>query len=124
MSNLPKISDAEWEVMKLLWDKGNITSKEIVEALKSTTNWSSTTIYTLINRLVKKNAVGIKEGTSPYICYPLVSQEELRTEESKSFLKKVFDGSLNLMLVNFVKNEKLSNEEIEDLKNILENRKE
>ncbi|MEW9094052.1 MAG: BlaI/MecI/CopY family transcriptional regulator [Clostridiaceae bacterium] len=124
MSNLPKISDAEWEVMKLLWDKGNITSKEIVEALKSTTNWSSTTIYTLINRLVKKNAVGIKEGTSPYICYPLVSQEELRTEESKSFLKKVFDGSLNLMLVNFVKNEKLSNEEIEELKNILEDRKE
>ncbi|WP_315115010.1 BlaI/MecI/CopY family transcriptional regulator [uncultured Clostridium sp.] len=124
MSNLPKISDAEWEVMKLLWDKGNITSKEIVETLKSTTNWSSTTIYTLINRLVKKNAVGIKEGTSPYICYPLVSQEELRTEESKSFLKKVFDGSLNLMLVNFVKNEKLSNEEIEELKDILEDRKE
>ncbi|WP_027626289.1 BlaI/MecI/CopY family transcriptional regulator [Clostridium lundense] len=123
MSQLPKISDAEWQVMKVLWEKGPITSKEVVEILKSTTKWSSTTIYTLINRLVNKKAVGIKEGSSPYICYALIPQEEITMEESQSFLKRVFDGSLNLMLVNFLKNDKLSQNEIEELKNILDNNK-
>lgn len=123
MNKLPKISDAEWQVMKVLWEKGPITSSEIVEILKPITKWSSTTIYTLINRLVNKKAVGIKEGSSPYICYTLISQEEIRIEESQSFLKKVFDGSLNLMLLNFLKNDKLSQKEIEELKRILEDNK-
>lgn len=118
-----KISDAEWQVMKVIWERAPITSSEIVEALKTVTKWSPTTIYTLINRLVNKKAVRIEEGSSPYICYPLISQEEFSREESKSFLRKVYSGSLNLMLSNIVKEHGLSDEEIDELKRILDESK-
>lgn len=123
MDKTPKISDSEWQVMKVIWEKSPITSTEIVEILKVRMEWGTTTIYTLINRLVKKEAIGIKEGSSPNVCYPLIEENDLKKEESKFFLKKVFDGSLNLMLVNFLKDEKLSNEEVEELKQILEKNK-
>lgn len=116
----PKISDAEWQVMRVLWEKAPITSSEIAEILKPVTKWSTTTVYTLITRLVNKKAVAIEEGTSPYVCRPLVSREELQREESKSFLKKVYDGSLNLMLANFIEEQGLSEGEIEELKKILD----
>lgn len=123
MDKTLKISDSEWQVMKIVWGKSPVTSTEIVEILKGRTEWSATTIYTLINRLVKKGAIGIEEGSSPNICYPLIEENDFKREESKSFLKKVFDGSLNLMLVNFLKDEKLTDEEIEELKRILDKSK-
>ncbi|MDP4180170.1 MAG: BlaI/MecI/CopY family transcriptional regulator [Bacillota bacterium] len=123
MNKIPKISDSEWQVMKVLWDKAPITSSEIVEILKPITKWSSTTIYTLLSRLVNKKAVRIEAGSSPYICYPVISREECRKQERKSFLNKVYDGSLNLMLSNFIDEHKLSNEEIEELKSILDKSK-
>ncbi len=123
MKKLPKISDAEWQVMKVLWKKSPITSSEIVEILKPINNWSTTTIYTLINRLINKKAIAVEEGTSPRLCYPLISEEESSMEESSFFLKKVFNGSLNIMLANFLKNDKLSKKEIEELKHILDDTK-
>lgn len=121
MKKLPKISDAEWHIMKILWDKAPVTSSEIVEKLRPLTGWSPTTIYTMITRLVNKKLVAIEAGSSPYVCRPLVSQEETRREESKSFLKKVYDGSLNMMLSNMVLDRKLSDQEIDELKKILDN---
>ncbi len=123
MKKIPKISDAEWQVMKVLWEHAPVTSSEIVERLKPLTHWSTTTIYTLIARLAKKKAVEIDSGSSPYRCSPLISREEIRREESNSFLKKVYDGSLNLMLTNMVDNGRLSDQEIEELKKILDGSK-
>jgi len=123
MNESSKITEAEWNVMRVLWDKGPVTSSEIVEILKPTTQWSTTTIYTLINRLVNKKAVAIKEGSSPNLCYALISKNELRKKENESFLKKVYDGSLNLMLANIVESEPFSDKEIEELKKILDESK-
>ncbi|GAB6172497.1 BlaI/MecI/CopY family transcriptional regulator [Paradesulfitobacterium aromaticivorans] len=120
MNKIPKISDAEWQVMKILWEKAPVTSSEIVESLRLKTGWSPTTIYTLINRLVKKKVVAIEKGSSPYVCRPLLSQKECRSEARNSFLKKVYDGSLNLLLTNILEEEGLSDEEVAELKRILD----
>ncbi|MDP4093210.1 MAG: BlaI/MecI/CopY family transcriptional regulator [Bacillota bacterium] len=120
MKETIKISDAEWQVMKVIWAKSPIASNEIVEILKKTTKWSPTTVYTLINRLVNKKAIRVEAGSTPNICYPLVSQEEIRHEESKNFVSKVFDGSLSLMLAHMVDEQTLSDEEIDELKHILD----
>ena len=119
MKETIRISDAEWQVMKIIWNKAPVTSSEILEELKPVTKWSTTTIYTLINRLVKKKAIAVEKGSSPYVCRPLVDQKDLRREERTSFLKRVYDGSLNLMVANMVE-EGLSDEEIDELKDILE----
>jgi BlaI family transcriptional regulator, penicillinase repressor len=123
MKELPKITEAEWQIMKVLWDKAPITSAGIAEILKPSTNWSTTTIYTLISRLVNKKVIAVKEGSSPHLCYPLISRQEIRNEENKSFLKRIYDGSLNVMFKNFLEDQKLSDEEIEELKQILEEQK-
>lgn len=117
---LPKISDAEWEVMKIIWNRPRITSNEIISLLGDKSDWKSSTIKSLINRLLKKEAISFEKQSKEYFYYPLVSEDECTKEESESFIKRVFNGSINSMLVNFVKSESLSNEDIEKLKEILD----
>ncbi|MGL5353952.1 MAG: BlaI/MecI/CopY family transcriptional regulator [Clostridium sp.] len=123
MKELPKISDAEWEVMKIIWKSPKITSTLIIEELSGSTEWKPATIKSLISRLLNKEAIGFDKNGKEYYYYPLVSEEECRREESKSFLNKVFDGSLNSMILNFVKSEKLTADDINELRNILDNTK-
>jgi len=124
LNELPQISDSEWEVMKVLWARGSATARELVEDLKPDVDWHSRTIKTFLNRLVKKGAVGYRDKGRAYKYYPLASQQECRFEETRSFLEKVYDGAVQLMLAQFLKEEKLSPEEIEELKRILDSREE
>lgn len=125
MTNIPKISEAEWEVMKIFWSKTEpCTANEIVDALDGLSDWKPNTVKTLITRLVNKKALGFKEQRRIYLYYPLVSQEDCVRAETKSFAKRVSGGALKPMLVTFLQDEKLSSDEIEELKRILEERKE
>lgn len=121
MLEKPNISDAEWEVMKICWSINHpFTANEIVKALGEHNEWKPNTIKTLIGRLVKKGALGYKEDGRNYLYYPLIAEEECVKAESKSFLTRVFGGALKPMLVTFLQEEKLSREEIEELKRILD----
>lgn len=123
MKEFPRISDAEWQVMKVLWERSPLTSTEIIEALKLDTAWSPKTIHTLISRLVKKKALKVKKESPFYLYYPLITEQECRRVETESFLQKVYDGSFRLLVANFIKDERLSEEEIEGLKRILDDKK-
>ena len=122
MSKLPKISDSEWEVMKIIWSKEEITANEIIESLNGKQEWKNTTVKSLINRLLNKEAIGFRKNGKEYFYYPLISEEECIKEESQSFLKKVFNGSLNEMVLNLVKSEKLTKDDINELRDILNNK--
>lgn len=121
MKNIPQISEAELEVMKILWELESATSGEIVEKLSKTSEWKPKTIHTLITRLVSKEAITAEklDGKS-YIYSPKVKEEEYKNYANKSFLQKLYNGSLNLMLSSFIKQQKLSKDDIEELKNILD----
>ena len=124
MPKLPKISEAEWEVMKILWSKSvPCTANEVLDALKDYSDWKPNTVKTLITRLVKKEALGFKEERRIYYYYPLVTEDECVEEETKSFVKRFFGGELKPMLVTFLQDEKLSEEEIQELKRLLEERR-
>ncbi|MDH6427005.1 BlaI/MecI/CopY family transcriptional regulator [Paenibacillus sp. FSL R7-0048] len=119
----PKISDAEWEVMKVLWASAPRTAGEIVEALEGNRDWNPKTVRTLIKRLTEKRAIGYNQTGRVYSYYPLVREEECVQSETRSFLKRIYGGTLRPMLVNFLQDEKLSREDIEELKRILDERK-
>ena len=125
MSEIPKISEAEWEVMKIFWSKPiPCTANEIVDALGSFSDWKPNTVKTLITRLVKKGALGFREERRIYWYYPLITENKCIRSETKSFVKRVFGGgAIKPMLVTFLQEENLSQEEIEELKRILEERK-
>jgi len=125
MRELPKISEAELEVMKVLWVESPQTANEIIERLESTTDWKPKTIRTLINRLVQKEAVSYhQEKGRLYTYYPLVSQESYLQVETKSLLKRFYGAAFKPLLVNFLKEEKLSSEDINELKRILDEKAE
>lgn len=124
MSEIPKISEAEWEVMKIFWAKAvPCTANEIVDVLGSFSDWKPNTVKTLITRLVKKGALGFREERRIYWYYPLITENKCIRSETKSFVKRVFGGAIKPMLVTFLQEENLSQEEIEELKRILEERK-
>ena len=122
MKKLPKISESEWQVMKLLWAKSPATANEIVEKLTKTNFWSPKTIRTLLNRLVKKNALGFEQKGRQYHYFPLVDQADCMKAESSSFLQRVYGGVTKPMLAAFIENADLKGEDIEELKRILDER--
>ena len=119
MSKIPKISEAEWVVMKAIWDENPVSSNRVVEILSESTKWNPKTIKTLLTRLVKKGAVGHDSEGRSYLYYPLIEEQILVKAESKSFLKRVFRGALKPMIATMVESEDLSQEEIEELKRLL-----
>ena len=122
MSKLPTISEAEYEVMKIVWASAPISTNEVVERLVETTTWTPKTIQSLLGRLVKKGALAYEKNSRVLVYTPLVKEEEYLDKESSTFLKKFYNGTLSSMVVNFLKQDKLSKEDIQELKQILEER--
>ena len=104
--------------MKIIWSHSPQTLPEILDKLKET-EWSRTTIQTYLARLVKKGALSTKRQGKGYLYYPAVSENDCQFTESRNFLRRVYDGSLSKMVMGFVKNGSLSNEELNELKNII-----
>src|SRR4051812_49937857 len=105
---LPAISEAEWTVMKVLWERSPLTAREVVEALAVETTWKPKTIHTLLARLVKKGALSTTRPAREYLFKPTVAEAECQHEESRSFLERVFDGEVAPFLACFVRDKKLS----------------
>ena len=120
MQDRPKISDAEWQVMKVLWAKSPVTANQIVEKLAVETDWKPKTVRTLINRLATKNAIGFDKDGRQYMYYPVLSEEECVRQETRSFMSRVRAGALKPMLAAFLEEENLTQAEIDELKNILD----
>ncbi|MBB6671897.1 BlaI/MecI/CopY family transcriptional regulator [Cohnella nanjingensis] len=123
MNNPPRISEAESEVMKLLWQKEPLSANEIIEQLKQQMDWSDQTIKTFLNRLLKKEAIRFEKAGRNYLYYPLVSHDEYLKSENKTFLNRVYNGAVGLMCAKFLEEEKLSDADIEQLQQLLEKMK-
>jgi len=114
-----RISDAEWTVMKVVWQLRTATARQVVEALAADAVWKPKTIHTLLSRLVQKGALATEKPGREYLFRPLVSEEESRVAASRSFITRVFDGRIAPFLACFLADQKLSRKEIAELKSIL-----
>ncbi len=124
MKKLPKISESEWQVMRVLWKKSPLTANEIVEELAGNTNWKPKTIKTLITRLAKKGAVKFEKEGRLYRYYPAVNKDECVRMERRSFVRRIYGGINKPMLAAFLEDAKLSAEDISELKKILDQKAE
>jgi len=118
--SLPKISDAEWVVMRALWSGGAMTTNQVVDALDASTHWKPKTIHTLLSRLVRKGALTFERKGREYLFTPRVNAAECEREVAQSFLGRFFGGELAPFLARCVEQERLKPSEIEELKRILE----
>ena len=117
-----KLFDSELKVMSVLWREGDATAKHISDVLKEETGWNMNTTYTLIKRCIKKGAI---ERSEPhFMCHALISQEEVQEAETEELINKIYDGSVDKLFAALLGRKKLSAEQIEKLKQIVEEEEE
>lgn len=124
MDQLPRISETEWEIMRVIWSRSPqspVSAAEIIEALVAQdATWHPVTAKTLLNRLVKKGVLGFQLEGRSYLYRPLVRERDCVNAVSSSFLQRVFGGSLNLMVAHFVEHRKLSPKQLKELRRLLD----
>ena len=120
---LPRIAESEWRVMQVLWEKGPQTANDVVEALDGAVPWKPRTVKTLISRLVKKGAVQFEEEGTRYRYSAAVAESECIRSETKSFVRRVYQGAMKPALAAFLENADLSPQEIKELQEILEQKR-
>ncbi|MCX6929021.1 MAG: BlaI/MecI/CopY family transcriptional regulator [Verrucomicrobia bacterium] len=119
-AEVPRITDGEWTIMKVVWAHKTTTAKQVVEALASETAWKIQTIQTLMSRLVQRGALAADKSAREHTFTALVTEQECRQDVSRSFLARVFDGEIAPFLACLLERKKLTRKEIAELKRILE----
>ncbi|MCA9076372.1 MAG: BlaI/MecI/CopY family transcriptional regulator [Planctomycetaceae bacterium] len=119
MAEIP-ISDAEWQVMNVIWNDQPLSSQEVVDALTAQTDWAPATIKTMLHRLVKKSVLTFETQGNRYVYRASVRRHQCVKQASKSFLRRVFEGEPAPLLAHFLKSSRLTPEEIADLRRILD----
>lgn len=120
MKKVPSISEAEYQVMKIIWQKSPISTNEVVEKLEKMTAWKPKTIQTLLSRLVKKGALEYVKQGRVFVYTPLIQEREILENENTSFIERFYDGMANSMVVNLLEQDKLSEEDMNELKQLLD----
>lgn len=115
-----EISDAEWQVMHVIWDRQPVAAQDVVAALQKPNDWSPATIKTMLHRLVKKKVLHFSIEGNRYIYRATVKREQCVRQASLSFLERVFSGDAAPMLACFVRSGKLSRKDIAALKRLLD----
>lgn len=117
----PDISDSEWVVMEALWEHSSQTASELTKTLRPSSNWAENTVRTLLTRLVEKGALRTGEtsgGTRIFI--PAVKRDDCVAAESESFMQRMFRGAAQPLLIHFASHAKLTPEEVNELKVLLD----
>lgn len=116
----PPITDAESLVMTALWERAPQTSEEIVATLGRSTDWHEKTIRTLLNRLLGKGAVSAERDGRRYLYRPMLTREQWQSQESRNLLDRVFGGRVAPLLAHFGRHEKLSEQDIAELRALID----
>lgn len=119
------LTPVEWNIMESLWESAPKIGSEIVRDVKETAGYTRSTTLTMLSRMTKKGYLSCREdekGMKTYV--PLVDRQEAILQETDHFLNRVYHGSLSLLVSTFTEKQKLSEEEIDSLYEILKKAKE
>jgi len=117
----PNISESEWTVMEVLWERSPQTASAVAKTLHKSTGWAENTVRTLLTRLLEKGALEIADSdVQPKHYVPAVKRELCVQAESASFLDRIFQGAAKPLLVHFARNANLTAEEARELKKLLD----
>lgn len=112
-----KLFDSEKKVMEVLWANGTMTAGEVVKVLKDSVGWNRNTTYTVIKKCIAKGA--IRRGEPKFQCTALVSREQVQDYETNELVDRMFDGSKEKFFAAFLDGKKLSDSEIQNLKELV-----
>ncbi len=113
------ISESEWSIMELAWEKSSVTMSEIIAGCEEHL-WSESTVKTLVRRLVDKKALGVDKKNAKFKYYPLIDEKKCKLKETKNFLNRIYDGSLKMLMANLSADSNLSEKETKQLLEIID----
>lgn len=117
---MPNLFDSEWKVMELIWDHAPIHAKDVALLATERIGWNKNTTYTVLKKLEAKGY--IRRSEPGFLCTPLISQEEVRKSEARSLVNRFFGGSKKALFSALLADEALTEEELEDLRHMVETR--
>ncbi len=101
-----KLFDSELNVMDVLWTKGAMPARDIVDILSASIGWNKNTTYTVIKKCIEKGAIEREEPN--FLCKPLITKDEVAMNETEQLIDKMFGGSSELFFSSFLKQQGLS----------------
>jgi BlaI family penicillinase repressor len=116
------VSDAELEILRVLWDTSPLSAQDLIERLEAEQPVSThpKTVKTLINRLLKKGAVGFHEKNRKYYYYPMLDRDSFYAHKAERFIDKFFGGEVTPLLSFFSQRKKLNDKDRAELKRLLQ----
>jgi predicted transcriptional regulator len=114
-----QISQSEKIIMDCLWETSPLSAKSIIENLEPDLKWHEKTVKTLLNRLLKKKAISFQKNGRSYMYIPILKQSDYVETAANSFVKRVFNGSVTSLVSAFAKREKLSSDDLNELKKLI-----
>ncbi len=112
-----KLFDSELKVMDVLWREGDVTAKHIADVLNEKVGWNKNTTYTLLKRCIQKGAVERSEPN--FMCRALIPKEQVQEAETNELIEKIYDGSADKLFAALIGRKKLSQDQIEKLRQIV-----
>ncbi len=113
------ITNAEWKIMELLWEKSPRTITELTRSLKEDTGWTKQTIINMLRRMEEKGRVKYEESSKAKLFYPAITKEEAEKEETDALIEKAFSGSPSLLISTMIQKYELNDEAINEFFTLL-----
>ncbi len=118
-NNEPDISNAEYDVLDVLWDDYPASASEVIERLNSRKAWHEKTVKTLLGRLVKKGVLSFEKQQRQYIYSPLIERQAYRERETETFVSRLFKGKVAPLVAGFANQKNLSRQDVDELKALI-----
>lgn len=119
MNKKINLSEAEWKVISKLWELEPVTIMQLTAALKEETGWDKSTVITLLKRMEAKKAVSYVKEERAKKYYSILKREDAELAETKSFLKRIYHGSIGLMVNSLISQKAISEDDLQELQSIL-----
>jgi len=112
------IYESELKIMKILWNEGDTSAKNLAKKLNQSTDWSTTTTYTIIKKCIEKGL--IERRGDKFTCHALITKEEAQKKEAKILADKMFNGSSDLLIASLLGGNNMSDLQIKALRNMIQ----
>lgn len=115
-----KLFDSELKLMEMIWQNEPVSAKQLSVLAEKSVGWNKNTTYTVIKKLIDKNAVLRTEPN--FICTSLVKKEDVRKAETNTLISKLFNGSKKAFFSALLEDESLTEDELDELRQMIEKR--
>ncbi len=115
-----RLTDSEWKIANCLWNNKCMTLTELTRELLDSTGWTKYTIITLLKRMIEKGKVTYEQVGRTKKFYPAIDRTEAELEETNSFIDKVYEGNVGLMIANLIGSDALTEEQLAEIKRMIE----